>query len=423
MGMTIAERIVARASGRPVVAAGETVTVTVGRSVILDSGFSLLAQMGGRRILRVADPDRVVVIFDHHAPAPSGAAARAHALGRRFVAEFGIRRFHDIGRDGGISHALLTDFAHALPGMLLVCSDSHSSASGAMNCAALALPFLDLLRALTTGHGWLRLGPTIRYDLRGGLRAGVSAKDVFLHIAGTHGAHIGANVEFGGDGLRALPIAARRTLCAMAAELGAEFAICEPDDTLLAHCRSRCADAFDPVWPEPGALYAARRVIDLDGLRPLVALPDRVLGNVVPVAAAAGRRIDQAFIGSCANGGLEDLAEAARLLAGHRVAPGVRLIVTPATQEVYRAALAAGHVATLSDAGAIVTNATCGACAGLQLGVLGPGETCISASTRNFKGRMGDPGAAIYLASPATVAASAIAGRIADPTAAAAAPA
>ncbi|WP_431283123.1 3-isopropylmalate dehydratase large subunit [Humitalea sp. 24SJ18S-53] len=415
MGQTIAEKIVARAAGRASVAPGDTVAVTVDRSVILDTGFSLLGGMDGRRILRVADPDRVVVAFDHEVPTPNIAAARAHAMGRAFVAAFGIKRFHDVGRDGGISHALLVDFAHALPGSLLVCSDSHSCASGAMNCAARAVPFLDLLHAITTGRSWFRMGETIRYDLVGALAPGVSAKDLFLHIAGTYGGHVGQNVEYGGEALAGFGIEARRTLCAMGAELGADFVICEADARLETFCRARTDDRFVAVNPDPDATYSARRTIRLDQLTPLVARPDRVLQNTVPVSDVAGQRIDQAFIGSCANGGLDDLAEAARLLDGHRVAPGVRLIVTPATQAVFRAALAAGYVATLSEAGAIVTNATCGACAGMHLGVLGPDEVCITASTRNFKGRMGDASARIFMGSPATVAASAIAGVIADP--------
>ena len=293
-----------------------------------------------------------------------------------------------------------------------MCSNSHTCASGAFNCAARGIGGPDLLAAVTTGKTWFRLGETIRYDLSGALRPGVSAKDLFLHLAGTFGHHTNQNVEFGGPALARLGIDARRTVAAMGAELSAEFATFEPDERLLAYVRERNPAPFTPQYPDADAAYAERREVKLDDIEPLVALPDAVIRNSVPVAEIAGEKIHQAFIGSCANGTLDDLAEAARVLKGRKVAAGVRLIVTPNTQRVYSAALKAGYIDTLIDAGAVVTPATCGACFGGHMGVLGPGETCITASTRNFKGRMGDPSARIYMASPATVAASAIAGHI-----------
>jgi len=201
----------------------------------------------------------------------------------------------------------------------------------------------------------------------------------------------------------------------MSAELSVEFATFEPDDVMLDFVRARTDRTLQPVWPDEDAVYADKRVIRLDQIEPLVALPDAVLNNSKPVADVSGQAIDQAFIGSCANGTLDDLAVAARVLKGNRVHDGVRLLVTPATQNIYREALRRGYVLTITEAGGVVTNATCGACGGGSLGVLGPGETCITASTRNFKGRMGDPEARIYMASPATVAASALQGCIASP--------
>jgi 3-isopropylmalate/(R)-2-methylmalate dehydratase large subunit len=201
----------------------------------------------------------------------------------------------------------------------------------------------------------------------------------------------------------------------MGTELNAEFSIFEPDDMLLDYVRERNPVAFEPQYPDADAIYAERRSLDLSTVETLVALPDAMIGNAVPVGKAVGERIDQAFIGSCANGNLEDLAVAARIVAGRRVAPGVRFLVTPGSQAIYRQALKAGYIETLLDAGAVVTPATCGACGGGHMGVLGANETAITASTRNFKGRMGDPSARIFMGSPATVAASAIAGVIADP--------
>jgi len=237
-----------------------------------------------------------------------------------------------------------------------------------------------------------------------------------LHIAETYGEHANTNVEYGGPALSNLSINARRTLATMSAELSAEFATFEADEVLLDYIRARNPAPFEAQTPDADAKYADVRTIKLDEMEPLVALPDTVLNNSRPVAEVAGERIDQAFIGSCANGTLDDLTVAAKVVAGRRVSPKVRLIVTPGSQTIYREAVSKGIIATLIEAGAVITNPTCGACSGGHLGVLGPNETCITASTRNFKGRMGDPSARIFMASPATVAASALKGAIADPS-------
>ena len=410
MGMTIAEKILARAAGVPRVVPGEIAVVEVGTAVLTDMAFLPAAW---REILTVHDPGRVVVALDHYVPANDPLAAGAHARARAFVERFGIARFHDVGREQGISHVVVADNAYALPGTVMVNPDSHTCGGGAFNCAARGVGLPETVFAVTTGKSWFRVGESVRYELDGRLGPGVSAKDVFLHIAGTWGAHVNQNVEYGGPGMAGLSLDARRTLAIMGAELSAEFVIFEPDEAMCAYVRARNPAPFEPTWPDADAAYRDRRRLDLGAIRPLVALPDSVIGNSAPVAEVAGQRIDQAFIGSCANGTLEDIATAARILAGRRVAPGVRLIVTPGSQAIWRAALAAGHLAALAEAGAVVTAATCGACVGGHMGVLGPGEVCITATTRNFKGRMGDPSARIFMASPATVAASALAGRIA----------
>ena len=412
MGMTIIEKILARASGAAKIAPGDLAVVDVDLCVLIDLSFS---RGSWREVLKVHDPDKTVVVFDHDVPASNRDTAAMHVKGRDFVRRFDIRRFHDAGPDQGISHVVVAENAYALPGTVLACSDSHTCSAGALNCAARGLGAPDLIYALTTGKTWFRVGETVRYDLEGRLGEGVSTKDVFLHIAGTYGDHANQNVEFGGPALPALSIDARRTLTTMGAELSAEFETFEPDEVLIDYVKARNPAQFEPQYPDPDAVYSARHTIDLNKLSPMVALPDRVIRNTVPIEQAAGERIHQAFIGSCANGTLDDLAEAARVLKGRRVAPGVRLLVTPGSQRIATAAAKAGYVQTLLEAGAVVTPATCGACYGGHMGVLGPGETCITASTRNFKGRMGDTTARIYMASPATVAASAIAGRIAHP--------
>ncbi len=352
-------------------------------------------------------------MFDHLAPAPTLQAATAHRTGRLFAEKFGIERLHDIGPDQGIAHAVVADKGYALPGTVLVCGDSHTCAGGAFNCAARGVGGPDMLYAMTTGKAWFKVGETVRYDFTGKLRPGVSAKDIFLTIAGTHGAHVNQNVEYGGPGMASMSINARRTLATMGTELSADFVIFEPDDALLACMHERNPGAtIHPTMPDADAAYAARRTIDLGTLEPLVALPDAVVNNSAKISTLAGQKIDQAFIGSCANGTLDDFAVAARVVKGRKVARGVRLIITPGTQATYRAALKAGYIETLLDAGAVVTPATCGACIGGHMGVLAADEVCITASTRNFKGRMGDPSARIFMASPATVAASALAGTI-----------
>lgn len=415
MGMTITEKILARASSQKTVRAGDVVTVEIETIVTMDSTFqpSRAAEERWDDIVQIRDPSRVVIIFDHLVPANNAATADAHRRGREFAARFGIERLHDVGRDQGIAHVVVAERGYAIPGTVLVNSDSHTCSGGAFNCAAIAIGRPDLVYAVVTGQTWFVVSPTIRYDLSGRLQAGVTAKDVFLMMAGGWGAHTGYNVEYGGPGLSNLNLNARRTMATMGAELSADFSIFEPDDLVMSHVRLTNPRAeLHPTYPDGSATYADRREIDLGSVQPLVALPDAVINQTVPVSEVAGTRIDQAFIGSCANGTLDDLSDAAHVLSGRSVAPGTRLIVTPGSQAIYRAALRAGLIETIVDAGGVVTPAACGACFGGAQGVLGPGEVCITASTRNFKGRMGAPSAKIYMASPATVAASAVAGRI-----------
>jgi 3-isopropylmalate/(R)-2-methylmalate dehydratase large subunit len=410
--MTIAEKILARASGRDRVAAGDLVTVKVDTVVLFDNNFMPSIW---QEVLKLEHPERVVVIMDHRVPAPTIQSAGAHRTARRFVEKFGIARFHDVGATQGICHQVVADQGYALPGTVLVCSDSHTCSAGAFNCIARGVGGPDVMYAATKGETWFRVGATVRYELTGALRNGVTAKDVFLHIAGSYGEHATQNIEFGGPALAGLSISARKTLATMGAELSCEFATFEADTALADYLRTCGKSEIAAVHPDADADYLDVRTIDLDTLEPLVALPDSVLGNSRPISEVAGTRIDQAFIGSCANGTLDDLELAARVLSGRKVSSKTRLIVTPASQQVYLHALRAGIIATLAEAGAVITNPTCGACGGGHMGVLGPDEICITASTRNFKGRMGDPSARIYMASPATVAASAVTGVITHP--------
>ncbi|PJR13437.1 aconitase/3-isopropylmalate dehydratase large subunit family protein [Sinorhizobium meliloti] len=412
MGMTIIEKILAKASGKTSARPGDLVVVDVDTVVLYDGNFF---PAYWREIHHVANPENVVVAFDHRVPAPDQFCAKAHAVGRDFVKKFNIERFHDVGPRQGICHVVVAENAYALPGSVLICSDSHAGSAGALNCAARGTGGPDVIYALTKGTTWYRICETIRYDFVGTLQHGVTPKDVFLHICSAYGDHSNYNVEYGGPGLASLSVDERRTLATMGTELNAEFTIFEADEVLERYIKARTDKLFTPFNPDPDAAYADRRTIDLSLIQPQIAFPDKVINNAFPIGEALGKPIHQAFIGSCANGNLYDLAIAAEVVVGRSVAPGVKFIVTPGSQAVYLQALEAGYIETLLRAGAVVTSATCGACQGGHMGVLGPGETCITASTRNFKGRMGDPSARIYMASPATVAASAVAGVVAHP--------
>ncbi|MGW4249646.1 aconitase family protein, partial [Nocardia sp. NPDC004722] len=259
------------------------------------------------------------------------------------------------------------------------------------------------------------VAPTVRYEFTGALPAGISGKDGFLYLADRYGDATNQNLEFGGPGLATVPLNDRRTIATQAAEISADFATFGVDELLREFLAERGVTDFVPADADPDAEYADVRTLDLSTLEPYVARPGTVSRNGIPVSQSEPRRIDQAFIGSCANGQLEDLRIAAEILRGRSVAPGVRLLVTPASQQVYRDAMRLGYLQDIADAGGVVTNSTCGACFGYHMGVVGPGEVCLTSSTRNFTGRMGSTEADIYMASPATVAASAVTGYLTDP--------
>ncbi|MFD6154930.1 aconitase/3-isopropylmalate dehydratase large subunit family protein [Nocardia sp. NPDC060256] len=410
MGMTMIENLLARKAGVAQVRPGDIVTVDVDMCVMIDLQFATLWIPPSR----IHNPDKVAVIMDHAVPAPTLEDAEGGPKARKFVADFGIEKFFDVGRHG-ICHQVIAENGLARPGEVLACTDSHTCAGGAYNTAARGLGPAELYSILCTGSTWLQVAPTIRYELNGQLPEGISGKDVFLSIADTYGDATNQNLEFGGSGLASIPLNDRRTIATQAAEISADFATFGVDDVLREFLTDRGVRDFEPADADSDAEYLAVRAIDLAGLEPYVARPGTVSHNGLPVSQIERRTIDQAFIGSCANGQLDDLRIAARILRGRTVAPGVRLLVTPASQQVYRDAMRLGYLQDIADAGGVVTNSTCGACFGYHMGVVGSGEVCLTSSTRNFKGRMGSTEAEIYLASPATVAASAVAGYITDP--------
>jgi len=419
--MTLAEKILARASGRDGVEAGEFVVAEVDLALTHDIfAASVFGHLVAAGIERVFDPERVVVVFDHLVPAPTEAAAAAHRTIRGHVERFGIRHFYDAGH--GICHQLLPEQGHVRPGALIVGTDSHTTTHGALAAAGTGVGTSELAYVLATGKLWFRVPATIRFELSGALHPFVTWKDVILALAGRFGADAAQYraVEFGGPAARGASVASRLTVCNMAVEIGAKFGFFAADEAALAYLAEHGVEA-EPFGPDPDAAYEAVHELDLSPLEPQVALPHAV-DHVEPVGAVAGTPIDQAFIGSCTNGRLEDLDAAAAVLRGRRVHAGVRLLVAPASRAVFQAATRSGALQVLADAGALVLPPGCGPCFGGHGGLLAPGERCIGTHNRNFVGRMGSAQAEIFLASPETVAASAAAGCIADPRATEAGP-
>ena len=415
MGMTLAERILAKAAGRDAVSAGEFLVADIDVALLHDifaaRVFGLLQEVGFEEVF---DPDRTIVVVDHLVPAPTAEAAAAHQKIREHVARLGISTFYDAGE--GICHQLLPERGHVRPGSLIVGTDSHSTTYGALGAGGTGIGTSDMVYALATGKLWFRVPETIRFEMTGALQAGVSWKDVILYLAGRYGADAAQYkaMEFAGPAVATTDMSSRLTVANMAVEMGAKFGIFAADEVTDAYLRDHGGEGCDPFAPDDDADYEAVYDVALSNLAPQVAMPNEV-DRVGPIEEVEGVTIDQAFIGSCTNGRIEDLRAAAEILHGHKVAPGVRLLVAPASRRVMQEAMESGVMASLIDAGATVLAPGCGPCFGGHGGLLGPGERCIGTHNRNFTGRMGAAAAEIFLASPATVAASAIVGRIADP--------
>ena len=406
MGMTSVEKILASHSDQETVKVGDVVVVDVDIIVSFDSMRSDIA--------KIADPDKLVLLFDHQVPAPTVRAANMAIALREFVEKFGVKRYFPVGQHG-ISHVLVAQEGIALPGKILANPDSHTCSSGALNCLARGMGPSEMLHIVCKGQTWFLVGPTTKIVIEGELPERVYPRDVIHYIPGEYGDFAGRNLEWHGDGLAGIDMDGRLTMATISAELSAEFSLFPFDPVLDKYLEGRAKGPFEPVFPDDDAEYDRVITVDLSSLEPQVVLPNKVANNVKPVREVAGQRVDQAFIGSCANGRLSDFAVAADIVKGKQVAPGTRFIVTPGSQAILKEAIRLGYVETLMDAGAVVTSSTCGACFGGHMGLLGDNESCITASTRNFKGRMGSPNAQIFMGSPATVAASAITGVITDP--------
>lgn len=411
MGMTIAEKIIARAAGVDTVKAGDIHTVEVDRLMSNDGTTHLTIDMYNNQLKHphIADVNKLVWIVDHNVPSDSPKTAASQKKMRDFAREHGIAFYEG----QGVCHQIMME-KYVCPGELIFGADSHTCAYGALGAFGTGVGCTDYLYAMVTGKSWVLVPETIRFNLTGRLPEGIYARDLILTIIGKIGAN-GANykaMEFVGEGMKTLSMSDRISICNLCVESGAKTALMEVDDIALDYLRAHGREPKACFSSDPDAVFSAVYDIDLGSIVPIVAKPHFV-DNVCPAGEAAGTRIDEAFLGSCNNGRIEDLRVGAALLKGRKVHPLVRFLVVPASQAVYQEAIKEGLIQTFMEAGAIVMNPNCSVCWGSCQGVIGEGETLISTGTRNFKGRAGHRDSFVYLASAATVTASAIKGEIA----------
>jgi len=413
-GRTVAEKILARASGQADARAGDVVEASPDIAMSHENTYLVNKAFREFGMAKPRDPEKIVVVLDHRAPANTAETAAVHASVRSLVKEFGIKKFFDVGE--GICHQLLIEQKIVRPGQLVVGADSHTTTAGAVGAFGTGIGATEMAGVWATGGLWLKVPETILITMSGHLEEAVFPKDISLYLGSKLGPS-GADykcIEFGGMFLLDITISGRMVLCNMAAELGAKTAIV-PADSTFAAWSPECAGSGEGVCrSDADASFSAKMELDVGVVPPMVAGPHRI-EDAESVEKFEHVKINQAFIGSCTNGRLEDLIAASWVLKGHKVAPGVRLIVAPASRAILSDALDMGVAQIIVASGGTILPPGCGPCLGAHEGVLGAGEVCISSSNRNFKGRMGSENAEIYLASPATVAASAIDGKIADP--------
>jgi 3-isopropylmalate/(R)-2-methylmalate dehydratase large subunit len=414
MGQTISEKILAKHSGQKKVYAGEFVDADIDLAMSHDNTVLVSTIFNEIGVKKVCNPDKIVVVLDHRTPANTSKTAENHKIIREFIKEQNITNFFDIGE--GICHQVLPENGFVCPGMLIVGSDSHTTTYGAFGAFGTGIGATDMAAVWTKGKLWFKVPETLRFNVSGTLSRYVSAKDVILHIIGKIGAD-GANYkscEFYGERIENMSIDGRMCISNQAMEMGAKVAIIPPDKKTVDYVASKANVKFDTVYSDEDATYETTYDFDVSSIEPQIACPDKV-DNVKPVSDVGGTEIHQAVLGSCTNGRLEDLAVAAEILKGKTISKNVRMIIVPASRQIYLKAIEKKYIQTFLSAGATVVNPGCGPCLGLHQGVLAEGEVVISSTNRNFKGRMGASGAEIYLGSPATVAASSLKGEITNP--------
>ena len=419
MGQTLIEKIIAHNIGREKVTPGEIVTVNVDRVMVHDIFIPFVAdkfeEMGFSRIW---DPDRMVLIYDHLVPASQIDDTRHFAKGDAFAAKYGVKNVH---RSDGICHQLMTEAGYVKPGDIAFGTDSHTTTYGCVGAFSTGIGYTEMAGILGTGKLWIRVPETIRVQIDGTLPDNVTSKDVILRILGDLRAD-GAtykSLEFTGSTVEAMSVAARMTMSNMAVECGAKCGLFAPDEKTAEYCGIPADDFrkdsfLQSLHGDPDAVYERTLTYRAEDLVPVMACPSQV-DNIRPVSEIAGIPVDQVFLGSCTNGRLEDLAAAAEILKGRKIAPFVKFIVTPASRKIYRQALEAGILGTLAEAGAMITHPGCGLCCGRAGGILTDGEVVVATNNRNFLGRMGTSKVRIYLASPKAAAWAALTGKITVP--------
>ncbi|NLC10685.1 MAG: 3-isopropylmalate dehydratase large subunit [Firmicutes bacterium] len=416
MGMTMAEKILARGAGKEKVSPGELIMARVdmalGNDITAPVAINEFKKIG---VEKVFDRERIALIPDHFTPNKDIASARQSKILREFAREQEIVHYYEVGRMG-VEHALMPELGLALPGEIIVGADSHTCTYGALGAFATGIGSTDLAAVMALGELWFKVPPTIKITYKGKLPPYVGGKDLILYTIGQIGVD-GARykaIEFAGPAIDELSLEGRLTMSNMAIEAGGKAGLMAPDEKTLAYLAERAARPFNSVYPDKDASYEKEITFDVSKLEPQVAFPHSP-ENSRPVSEASHIEVDQVFIGSCTNGRLEDLEQAASILRGHKVHPRVRLIIIPATQEVYRQAMEKGLLDIFLAAEAAISTPTCGPCLGGHMGILAEGEVGLATSNRNFVGRMGHPKSQLYLSSPAVAAASAITGRITHP--------
>jgi 3-isopropylmalate/(R)-2-methylmalate dehydratase large subunit len=414
MGKTISEKILQRASGETSVEPGDIVEAKVDLAMSHDNAALVSKHFKTIGVKKVWDPERIVILLDHRVPANTAQTAAGHKTIREFVSEQGLPNYYDM--NAGICHQILSEKGHVRPGELIVGTDSHTTTHGAFGAFSTGIGATEMSTVWAVGSLWLKVPETIKIEVNGSLQKGIYSKDIILNIIGTLGSDYAdyKAVEFYGDAIPNLTIASRMVISNQAMEMGAKVAIIPPDGKTIEFIKSRTNVPFTSVFADEDAKYSTEKVFDVTDLEPQIACPHSP-ANVKNISEVAGLHVDQAFLGSCTNGRMEDLEVAADILRGKKIAPSTRMIIIPASLEIYSEAMKKGLLKEFMDSGATICNPGCGPCLGAHQGILADGERAISSSNRNFKGRMGSTDSEVYLSSPAVVAASALNGEITDP--------
>ena len=413
--MNITEKILANASGAKEVQPGEIIEANVDLAMSHDGTSTPTIKTFNKIAQDVWDPDKIVIVFDHNVPANIIGSAEFQRIARDFAKKQGIRNIYTHGE--GICHQVLPEEGFVKPGTVIVGADSHTCTYGAFGAFATGMGATDMAMVFATGKTWFMVPEAFNIEVEGILRDHVTAKDLILHIIGSIGSY-GATyktLEFSGTTIQDMDVSSRMTICNMAVESGAKNGIMEPNSATLEYLKERNIGNYQTFTTDKDSVYEESHYFQVDDLQPQIACPHNV-DNVNPVSSVSGEKIDQAFIGSCTNGRLEDLRQAALVLNKSKVHSDVRLIVSPASRRIYQEAISEGIIDTFLNAGAIIINPGCGPCLGAHMGALTSGEVCLATTNRNFVGRMGDPLSEVYLANPAVVAYSAIHGEIRDPS-------